>query len=141
MKTFRANLKIPLIKLFIWYLIFGIVFWAFLGGLFTLLIYTPIYLIVAIVYAVNKLTVQITVDSGHYSKTYNYFLFKRTKTVQFADIVQFDLERGIIYKLKNGQIENMDNSSAIPSLETKLRDFGIPKKIVNRHQRDYLKTH
>ena len=66
---------------------------------------------------------------------------KRVDKIEYKDISHYDIEKGVVMKLKGDTIVTMDNSNAINLLSEKLRDFGIPKIIVNRHNKPYMKTH
>ncbi len=139
--TFNPNLKNPLIKLLIWLVITGLVIWAFLGTLFLFVIFIPLYILVAILYLILKLTITVIVNDDHYITKHNYLIKTTVRKVAFEDISHYDIETGIVLKFKKGVTGSMDNNAAVPLLINKLDTYGIPRRTVNRTERHYRQKH
>ena len=137
--SFKQNLNIPTLKLFVLYLIFGAIVWAFGGKLIFLLIFSPLYVLVGIFYLIIKAGQKTIIGEDFFEIEQNLLFTKKIKRFAFIDIDSFDAEKGIMLKLKKGGTFNMDNSSAAPYLLKNLNTFGIPQRTITSHDRPYMK--
>lgn len=134
---FRPNVSIPLKNFALWGVFVILVLWAFFGFSLLSIFLFLIYLILGFIYLMFKLTVQFEVGDDFIIKRNILFKWTKAKRIDYSSISHFDIEKGVIIKLKSGEIFTMDNSQAVGILSEKLTSFGIAKKIVNRHENRY----
>lgn len=136
--TFSPNLKLPIIQVFVLGLIFSLVIYAYLSLSLIFFALIGLYIISSFFFLLSKLMIKYEISENYLIKR-NIFT-KKEKTYHFSMFSHYDIEKGVIFQLKNGSIHLMDNAKAVSLLVKQLEQFGVKRGTVNRHNRSYIKS-
>lgn len=138
-ESFMPNLTYPLINTSIFLVIISLVFWAFFSFSIFFIIGTLTSFLAGFIYIILRATISIEVGDDFLTR--RNIITNKTNTISFEKIRHFDVEKGVLLKLKSGLVVNIDNKKAMPLLVKQLNNYGLMQKTVNVHDRPHLRKH
>lgn len=132
-KHFRPSIRIPLFYLLVWGGILGLIAWAFLGPFILLFLFLPLFFIVSLFFLIVKGCTHYYIGDSRLIKKNK--LFGKETIIHYENISHYDTEKGVMIRLRNGKIFNVDNHMAKAPLINHFQNIGLPKKGVNNHNR------